>query len=604
MAKIVVPFIVVIAIVLSLLFFKFSLDFQLVALIAFSMLILLGVVVWVFNNYIYSGIDQITQITNSIQSGNEISKSLLEREDEFGQIIKRLVDTQNSIHTASQESLEVIKAISIGDLDREINEISCGNFEEMQSGITDSFQTVKAIITVFEEMMLQIKTADYSDHKINSNLSGAWLTVYQAIIDAKESTKVIVDSIGSVMDHMAEGDLSYYVDAEASGEMENLKHRINASFDDLSVSFTSIRENILQVSNATSEASTAISQIADGAMTQNDAIGQLSNAVDESNTAIGDVRQNTDFANQSIQEMAVSVSLGQDKMQNMMDIVHKISESSRKIDKITDMIGEIANKTNMLSLNASIEAARAGEAGKGFAVVATEVGNLAESASKSVAEINQLVAESVDFTDIAVESAKEVSEEMEEINELTGQNKQVIQQIAVAMEEQSATMDNINNNVANLREIAENNAAASEEITATMMDLSGTASNVMDDLNKFKLRQTGGEFGVMRQAHLDWRKVVNDVVSGRKDANEVKVVSHRDCKLGKWLYSEGMSSYGHLAEMQDLEKHHETMHHCVKDVMSHKKNNNQIAAEESQQCVSEMSGKVVDLLYKVEGKVS
>jgi len=46
------------------------------------------------------------------------------------------------------------------------------------------------------------------------------------------------------------------------------------------------------------------------------------------------------------------------------------------------------------------------------------------------------------------------------------------------------------------------------------------------------------------------------------------------------------------------------MHHCVKDVMSHKKNNNQIAAEESQQCVSEMSGKVVDLLYKVEGKVS
>lgn len=68
-----------------------------------------------------------------------------------------------------------------------------------------------------------------------------------------------------------------------------------------------------------------------------------------------------------------------------------VGNASEEITGITRAIGEIADETNLLSLNASIEAARAGEAGRGFAVVATEIGKLAQTSMESVRHIDTIV---------------------------------------------------------------------------------------------------------------------------------------------------------------------------------------------------------------------
>ena len=70
--------------------------------------------------------------------------------------------------------------------------------------------------------------------------------------------------------------------------------------------------------------------------------------------------------------------------------------------QIIQLIGDIADETNLLSLNASIEAARAGEAGRGFAVVAAETGTLAKNSADSVAHITELITEINNLVEDAV----------------------------------------------------------------------------------------------------------------------------------------------------------------------------------------------------------
>ena len=91
-----------------------------------------------------------------------------------------------------------------------------------------------------------------------------------------------------------------------------------------------------------------------------------------------------------------SVKLARDMFASLQKNSAKAIEEARAVEKITELtevIMRISSQTSLLALNASIEAARAGEAGKGFAVVATEIGNLANQTSETVADINNIVAE-------------------------------------------------------------------------------------------------------------------------------------------------------------------------------------------------------------------
>ena len=134
-----------------------------------------------------------------------------------------------------------------------------------------------------------------------------------------------------------------------------------------------------------------------------------------------------------------------ERLQRVADGMVKMKESSESITGIADMINEIAERTNLLSLNAAIEAARAGEHGRGFAVVAEEIGKLADSSVSQAKTIQNIVQEVL--TDIEEETAiiVESSDSIKEVNRVTENVSISIDAILKLCEAQEKLTDNVNN---------------------------------------------------------------------------------------------------------------------------------------------------------------
>lgn len=170
-------------------------------------------------------------------------------------------------------------------------------------------------------------------------------------------------------------------------------------------------------------------------------IGTISDGIDMENankiaTSINEVSQSVEQVSDSINEMA-SASSGLAKSgQDAIELAQATLETSKKTSEVLELIKSIADKVNLLGLNAAIEAARAGEQGRGFTVVASEIRKLANQSKESVGIINNIIEQinaSVSSIAKAIDETAAVSEEQ-----------------AAAIQEINATVENINNNLLDL----------------------------------------------------------------------------------------------------------------------------------------------------------
>ncbi len=147
------------------------------------------------------------------------------------------------------------------------------------------------------------------------------------------------------------------------------------------------------------------------------------------------------------------------------------------------MIAEIAEETNLLSLNASIEAARAGEAGKGFAVVATQIGKLAQTSSESATNISSLIEDVHRLIDEAVGQANASAESIEKNSELINVAVDTFDQIYTNIQASNDCIEEMIRNVEKVDDVATNVAAISEEQAASADEILATSQNMVEQAN-------------------------------------------------------------------------------------------------------------------------
>ncbi|MCB1875743.1 MAG: HAMP domain-containing protein [Chromatiales bacterium] len=417
--------------------------------------------------------------------------------------------------------------------------------------------------------------------------------------------------IARVMGALSHGDLTQKIDKDYRGTYAKVQTDVNATIDRL-------REIVGGIRESTDAIGTAASEIVQGNHNLSDRTEQQASSLEETASSMeqltGTVRNNAGNAQQANQLAADARGLAEKGGKVVSDAVsamQAINASSTKIADIIGVIDEIAFQTNLLALNASVEAARAGEQGRGFAVVATEVRNLAQRSATAAKEIKELIQDSVGKVQTGADLVNDSGTTLNEIVSSVKKVGDIVSEIAAASAEQSAGIEQVNKAVTQMDEMTQQNAALAEETSAASVSMSEQAADMVHQIAFFKLDRAHGiggsssglDFTAAKNKHLGWKTRLNGYLHGKTGMSDSEVTSHKDCDLGKWLYSSGLSEFGHIDGMRDLEREHAEMHHQVQAVVSKKKRGDDAGARVAFEQMSQLSDRVVELLGKVERKV-
>lgn len=299
----------------------------------------------------------------------------------------------------------------------------------------------------------------------------------------------VSDQIAAIIANAANGDLSDRIDlSDKTGTTVEVCKGVNNLLD-------SITELLVQVRDAGETINTAAQEISSGNNDLSSRTEQQASSLEQTASSMEElastVKQNADNARQANQmaEAASQVAVrGGQVVGNVVTTMSAINESARKIEDIITVIDGIAFQTNILALNAAVEAARAGEQGRGFAVVAGEVRNLAQRSASAAKEIKELITDSVSKTAEGTKLVESAGATMQEIVTSVQRVTDIMSEITAASAEQSSGIDQVNGAITNMDEVTQQNAALVEEAAAAAESLVEQAGNLMDSVNRYRLR--------------------------------------------------------------------------------------------------------------------
>jgi methyl-accepting chemotaxis protein len=311
----------------------------------------------------------------------------------------------------------------------------------------------------------KISVGDLSvDIQVNSN---------DEIGELAESFRILVDSTKLICENakqISKGDLT--VSLNKRSENDELMSALSDMVLRLNSIVIQISEAASNVAISSNEMSSTAVQLSQGANEQASSAEEISSSIEEMATTI---EQNSDNATQT-EKIALISSQGIEEVNQASQLS---LEGIRQIVEKIKVINNIAEKTDILAINAAIEAARAGEHGKGFAVVAAEVRKLAETSQKAAIEINQFSSESLKITE-------DTSVLMSKIIPDIQKTARLVQEIAASSIEQSSGAAMIAQAIEQLSQITQHNSASAEEMSSSSEELASQAEMLKDTIGFFK----------------------------------------------------------------------------------------------------------------------
>ena len=311
---------------------------------------------------------------------------------------------------------------------------------------------------------------------------GAALLLGNAIVKPLE---VIQQSMRDISE--GEGDLTARLEVNGEDEIAQLsKHfnhfvgNIQSIVQQVIAISTNIASGSLQMTAGMSEMASTADAIAHTAENQKSSVGQATDSVGTIASSSKVIYSTVSDALKVFDQAQSAGTKGGTAVDAAVTGMQAINQNSKQIGNILTVITEIANQTNLLSLNAAIEAAKAGEHGKGFAVVAEEVRKLAERSAQAAKEITALIQTSSKNIEDGTSMVNTAGTALLNIQEAITASAERMKTIGSQSQTQSQDSSTVVDAMGELSNIAEQNAAATEQMAATIRETTRT----VDELSK------------------------------------------------------------------------------------------------------------------------
>ncbi len=382
---------------------------------------------------------------------------------------------------------------SIGRISQTCSEVGMGNFDarsevEARDELGEMSDTLNAML---DNTLGLIQTREERDamqasiQKLLREVSGA------ADGDLRVEAEVTADVTGAIADsfNLMIGQLRGIITGVqvATQKVSALANEIRARAEQLSQGSESQAMQIAETSESIEEMAASIAQVSESA-TVTASVGELS---------LINAQQGTLAVENTMQGM----SRIRDRVQETAKRIKRLGESSQEIGEIVGLIGDIADRTSILSLNASIQAAMAGEAGQGFAVVAEEVERLADRALQATQQIETLIRTIQTETNEAVAAmeattnevvsgtklAEDAGRALSEIESVSMRLAELSQSISQASQQQARGSEDLARSMSNIAEITQQTAEGTKQAANSISSLAGLADELRVSVSAFKL---------------------------------------------------------------------------------------------------------------------
>ena len=399
--------------------------------------------------------------------------------------LKVIIQNINEANKTIRKTFDLlVEILEKADINQEINvEALSGELKRIAQAINTFAESIKEFLKEVENFVSTLKEGYLNANLDLSKVPEGLREIGNALIEIQRAFIMLKENMLFVAKKLAKGDLRVVLDESAfKGDLREIATSLNKGIKALRSSIEKTLSTLHETLRALEDKVDELMLIVEKIKVQTDETQKSSEKIDLIAKDVENLANEILMVNELSENTLKTINNTQELIQTIKE---KLKKRTKELTNIIELILQIAEQTNMLSLNAAIEAARAGEHGRGFAVVADEVRKLAQKVVSATDQIRNTISSL--NQDMEKEVIENITKAFEEIQNATQKLQNIISQTAKKAKSESEKMRELEETINELSQMAVENLSQLNEVITSIRRISEKIKYIYDRLNEFKI---------------------------------------------------------------------------------------------------------------------